>query len=111
VTFGLAGRIDGPGPIRSAGCSLKGVEDQVEADLELVAVAVAGLEDVPEGQLGEVGVGIGGQLPGDLLRDLPRLLGGVERQARLLQREPVDVAVEQGVSVGGQPSPGSATTT
>src|SRR5262249_59017761 len=82
--------------------SLEGVEDQVEADLELVSVAVARLEDVLDSQLSEVGVRVGGQLPSDLLRDLRRLLRAVERQAGLLQREPVDVAVKQRVRMGGQ---------
>jgi hypothetical protein len=81
----------------SAG-SLEGVEDKVEADLELIAVVIAGLEDVPGGKLGEVGILLGGKLPGDLLRDLRRLLRGAEWQARFLQRESVDVAVEQGVA-------------
>lgn len=43
VYFALdGGAVSGP-----VGRSLEGVEDQVEADLELVAVVVAGLEDVP----------------------------------------------------------------
>src|SRR5215472_914870 len=75
------------------------VEDQGEADLELVPEAVAGLEDVVDGQLGEVRVLVRGELAEDVLRDLAGFLGGLERQARLLKGEPVDVAVEQGVGV------------
>ena len=73
---------------------LEAVEDEVEPELVLVAVVVAGLEDVLDGQLGEVRVLVGGNLRQDRLGQLGRLLPGVERQARLLQREPVDVAVE-----------------
>ena len=51
VPSGLAGAASG-----RVGRSLEGVEDQVEANLELVAVVVAGLEYVPHSQLGEVGV-------------------------------------------------------
>ena len=40
---------------RAAG-ALEAVEDQVEPEFELIAVVVAGLQDVLEGQLGEVGV-------------------------------------------------------
>jgi hypothetical protein len=63
-----------PVPVKSAsagglghGRSLEGVEDQVEAGVELVALVVAGLQDVPGGELGEVGVLAGGHLAGDLL--------------------------------------------
>jgi hypothetical protein len=82
--------------------SFKAVEDQVEPVLEFVGVVVAGLEDVLDGQLGEVGVLAGGELRHDCLRDLGCLLRGVERQAGLLHCESVDVAVEGGVPVGGQ---------
>ena len=44
-----------PGGAGAAGCPLEGVEDQAGADPEPVSVVVAGLEDVPDGQLGEVG--------------------------------------------------------
>src|SRR6266516_7654538 len=39
-----------------AGHSVEGIEDEAEPDLELVAVVVAGLQDVPGGHLGKVGV-------------------------------------------------------
>jgi hypothetical protein len=39
-----------------AGRSLEAVVDQVEADLEVVSVVVAGLQDVPGGQPSEVGI-------------------------------------------------------
>ena len=53
------------------------VEDQIEPEFELVAVVVAGLEDVLEGQLGEVGVLVGGEPAHDRLGHLGRLLRGV----------------------------------
>jgi NADPH:quinone reductase-like Zn-dependent oxidoreductase len=43
---------------------LEAVEDQVEPEGELVAVVVAGLQDVLDGQLGEVGVLVGLRLAG-----------------------------------------------
>ena len=43
-----------------AGGALEAIEDQVEPELVLVAVVVAGLQDVLECQLGEVGVLVGG---------------------------------------------------
>ena len=42
-----------PGPFEA-------VEDQVEPEFELIAAVVAGLQDVLEGQLGDVGVLVGG---------------------------------------------------
>jgi hypothetical protein len=54
------------------------------------------------GDLGQVGVLVGGERGHELPRHLGGLLGGVERQARLLEREAVAVAVEQRVGVGGQ---------
>src|SRR5262249_2489050 len=77
----------GSGPV---GGPFEGIEDEVEPDLELAAVVVAGLHDMLGGHLGEVWVCPGEHLPGDLLCDLRCLFPGVERQAGLLQREPVD---------------------
>ena len=37
------------------------VEDQVEAELVLVAIVVTGLQHVPERELGEVGILVGGE--------------------------------------------------
>ena len=53
-------------------------------------------------QLGEVGVLVGGELPQDRLGHLRARLRRVERQAGLLDRKPVDVAVEDGERMGGQ---------
>jgi hypothetical protein len=64
------------------------VEDQVKADLELVAVAVAGLQDMLQGQLGEAWVLPSGQLAEDVPRDLAGPLTAGKGQPRLLQREP-----------------------
>src|SRR5207244_2134047 len=80
---------------------LEGVEDQVEPELELVAVVVSRRQDVLGRQLGEVRVGVGGELRQDRLRHVPDRLG-VERQGGLLQRESADVAVEQRERMGGQ---------
>ena len=70
----------GPGQVqrsgRVAGAS-EAVEDQVEPERELVAIVVAGLEDVLDGELGEVGVLVGGDLRHHHLRHLDRLLLGV----------------------------------
>ena len=87
---------------RSAEGPVEAVEDQVEPELVLVAVVVAGLQDVLDDDLGEVRVGAGRELGHDRLGHLGGLLRRVERQAGLLQREPVDVAVEDRVGVGGQ---------
>ena len=87
--------IDAP----AAGGGLEAVQDQVQAGLELVGVVVAGLDDVGHGYLGEVGILPRRELLGDLLRDARGLLTGTERQAGLLQGEPVDVTIEQRVRV------------
>src|SRR3954453_15805446 len=81
---------------------LEGLEDQVQSERELVAVIVAGLPHVLGRQLGQVWVLVHGEPRQDLLRELGGLLGSVERQVALLQREPVDVAVEEREGVGGQ---------
>ena len=78
------------------------VEDQVEAELVLVAIVVTGLHHVLERELGEVGVLVSGEAREDDLRERRGLLRGVERQTPLLQREPVDVAVQGRVGVRGQ---------
>src|SRR6266536_274966 len=77
------------------------VEEQVEPELELVAVVIARLEDVLGRQLGEVRVLLGGELRQDRLRYILDRLGGVERQAGFLKSEAVDIAVEQRVGVRG----------
>ena len=81
--------------------SLEAVEDQVDAEPELVAVVVAGLEDVPDGELGEVGELVRRHLRHHRLRHLGRLLFGLAHGQRgLLEREAVDVAVEERERVG-----------
>jgi riboflavin kinase/FMN adenylyltransferase len=80
---------------------VEGVEDEGEAEGELVGVVVAGLEDVLGGQFGEVGVGVGGHVAQDGARDLVPLRRASERQAQLLEHEPVQVAVEQRDGVRG----------
>src|SRR5687767_810590 len=65
---------------------LEAVENEVEPDLELVRVAVAGRRDVLGDRLGEVGVTRGGELAEDPLRRLRELVGGVERHGQLLER-------------------------
>jgi hypothetical protein len=55
-----------------------------------------------EGELGEVGVLVSGEAGEHDLRERRGLLRGVERQSPLLQREPVDVAVEGCVGVRGE---------
>src|SRR5919204_6053628 len=81
--------------------ALEAVEDQVEPELELVRVVVAGLQDVLHGELSEVGVRVGGELTADAVRHLDGLIRRLERQARLLQGEAIDVAVQDRVRVRG----------
>ncbi len=99
--------IDSPTPHRHQPASgrvpdpLEPVEDQIDPELELVRVVVAEPQDVLDGHLGEVGVRVGGELTEDALRHIDDLLRRRERQARLLQGESVDVAVQDGVRVRG----------
>ena len=44
-------------------CPLEAVEDQVEPELELVAVVVAGLQDVLDGHSARWGYSLGGEQP------------------------------------------------
>jgi hypothetical protein len=88
--------------------SVEAVEDEVEPVLVLAAVVVAGLEHVLEGELGEIRVLIGGELRQHGLGEFGSLLAGVERQARFLQREAVDITVEDRVGMGGQRDRASA---
>ena len=69
--------------------SLEGIEDEVKACLELVAVLEARLQDVRGGHLGQVRIIVGPRGARDLPRDLGGLFLAAERQARLLQGEPV----------------------
>jgi Zinc-binding dehydrogenase len=85
---------NGAVPRLTASRPLEGVQDEVEAGFELAAVLMARRHDVPAGHLGEVGILPVRHLLGDFPRDLGRLFRGAERQARFLQREPVDVAVQ-----------------
>jgi hypothetical protein len=73
---------------------LEAVEDEVEAELVLLPVVVARLQDVLDGEGGEPGVVLARELLQEGLRQLGGLLGGAEGQVPLLQGEPVDVAVE-----------------
>src|SRR5580704_10828487 len=61
--------------------SLEAVEDQGEAELVLVAEVVAGLKNMPECELGQVGIGVGGKLRQHDLRERRGLLWSAERQA------------------------------
>jgi len=76
--------------------SLEAVEDQIQSELELSAVVVAGLKDVLGRQLREVWVPLGTEPLQERPDDLGNALG-VERLGGLLHGEPVDVAVEQRV--------------
>jgi hypothetical protein len=75
--------------------SRKGVEDDAESELELVAEVVAGLQDVLGRHLDEVRVLIGAEPLHDRLGDV----GGsvLEGHGGLLQGESVHVAIEQRV--------------
>jgi hypothetical protein len=81
---------------------LERVEDEVEAVLERGREVVADFGDVPGDHFGEVGgllrgrgelplLGELGEPPDLLLRDGCAFLGGVERQALLLEGEAVEV--------------------
>ncbi|MGO9188962.1 MAG: hypothetical protein ACLP8X_10945, partial [Streptosporangiaceae bacterium] len=63
--------------------SFEAVEDQVEAELVLVAIVVAGLQHVRERELGEVGVLVSGEAREHDLGERRGLLRGVERQPPL----------------------------
>jgi putative tricarboxylic transport membrane protein len=85
--------------------SLQRVEDQVEPHLELGAPprGVVARGDEFGGGLVEVGVAVGGDLgEEDLLGHVGELFLGVEGQGRDLQREAVEVAVQEPVGVGGR---------
>src|SRR3954453_12641894 len=79
----------------------EGVEDEVEADLELVAEVVTRPQHVLDGELRQVRIVTRRRLGEDLLREVRGLSPGLERQARLLQRETVDIAVKQCVGMCG----------
>ena len=71
----------------------KGAQDDVEAGLELVGVVEARSDELAlDGGEVRVRIGHGGQ---HLLGHRRHLLGRAEGQGRLLEREAVDVAVEQ----------------
>src|SRR5258708_11828909 len=93
----LAGQASGP----FAG-SFEAVEDQVDPELVLIAVVVAGLEDVLDSELGEVRVLVSGEPRQHRLGQRRGFRWSVERPAALLQREPVDVSVEDRVGLRGQ---------
>jgi len=81
---------------------LQRVEDQVEPHLELGRGDVARDDQLCGGRV-EVGEAVGRDLGHeDLLGHVGELLLRVEGQRRHLQREPVDVAVEEPVGVGGR---------
>ena len=86
----------------AVGCALQAVEDQVEAELELVAKVVAGLQDVLDGECREVRVFGGGELCEEGLGEHRGLDSLVEGQIALLEREPVDVAVQSREGMRGQ---------
>src|SRR5260370_35728168 len=72
-------------PSGSVSEPLEAVEDQIEPELELFRVVVAGLHGVLDDHLGEMRVLGGGELPEDVLRDRCIFLLGVVRQVQLLQ--------------------------
>lgn len=71
-----------------------GVEDQVQADLEPMAVVVARSEDVPGYQLGEVGVRACRELPEDLLRRAESFTSDGLRDFRLFRPKPVKSIID-----------------
>ncbi len=82
-------------------CHLEAVEDEVEPELELGAEVVAGLQDVLGCQFHEVWVLACGERVDDALSEVGHLLSAGGRQVRFLERESVEVAVDEGVGVGG----------
>src|SRR4051812_43048835 len=80
---------------------LEGIQDEVKTDGEFLAKVIAGAQDVLGRELGEVWI-VGCRAGEDLLGQLGGLRSSLEGQARLLQGEAVDVAVEQRVGVGRQ---------
>src|SRR5260221_10713810 len=78
---------------------LEPVEDQIESEYELVCVVVAGLQHVLDSYFHEVGIRVDRELAADAVGDLDGLLGRLGWQARLLQCESVDVAIQDGVRV------------
>src|SRR3954468_8052379 len=81
---------------------LETVEQQVEAELELPRVVVAGTHDVLRRELREVRVLVHGEARQDRLREFGGLLRSAQGQDALGHREPVDVAVERRIGVGDQ---------
>src|SRR5215831_8121086 len=87
----------------SSGRPLQSIQDQIKPELELGRVTVPGPHDMLGRDLGEAGVRASSrELAHNGLGHLRSLLSGVERQARLLQRETVDVAVEGRVGMSGE---------
>src|SRR4029450_5076051 len=78
----------------------EGVQDHAEPELELVPEVVAGFQYVLGGHLNEVGVRGGRKLLQHGFGNIGEGLRALERQRYLLQRESVNVAVEQGIGVG-----------
>src|ERR1035438_9536139 len=91
---------------------LEAVEDQVQPELELVAVVIARLQNVLGRQLGEVGESLGGELLEEGHGHLRGLLRAAEGQPELLHREAVEVAVDgrdrMGRQLDGEASPPQA---
>src|SRR5262249_51033486 len=91
-----------PARLRLSG-PLQSIQEQIEPELELGRVTVPGPHDMLGRDLCEVGVRAGSrELAHNGLGHLRGLLSGVKRQARLLQGETVDVAVESGVGMSGE---------
>ena len=103
VGSGQARTLDwSPARLRLSG-PLKSIQEQIEPELELGLVTVPRPHDMLGRDLGKVGLRPGRrELAHNGLGHLRSLLSGVERQARLLQRETVDVAVEGGVGMSGE---------
>src|ERR1022692_3511956 len=92
-----------PGGLLDRGvCPFEAVEDQAEPVPEFAAVVIAGLQDVPGGQLGEVRVLLCREVIEEGHGHRGGLLGGGEGQAEFLHREAVEVAVDSGAGMSGQ---------
>src|SRR4051794_33759759 len=86
----------------SAGQPLDPVEDQVEAELELLRVVVARRHHVPGGELVEMRELVDREPRQHDLGEVRGLLRSVEREPALLQGEAVDVAVDRREGVRGE---------
>lgn len=95
--FGKANRSDGTTP-----CPLpaRGLEDDIEPVLELSRVIVARLHGLIGDVFDEVGELVRGEWLKHPIRHRWNLLGRVEREVHLRQREAIDAAVQERVGIG-----------